>query len=174
MKHEKLFARIESPNLDALIEDWRWLIPVDNWTFVDITAMGDLIIKNDNNEYFFLDTIEAKFFIIAKDREEYQVLPQNKEFRRKYLQYYLVLNMVENNIHLSQNECYSPDIPPVLGGELDENNLKPTDIYVHFSISGQILNQTKDLEPGTKINNVQIGYPKTNLISKLKNLFKKK
>lgn len=172
MKHEKLLAKVESPDLKALLEDWKWLIPEDDWTFVVITAMGDLIIKNPKGEYFYLDTIEAKFFQVAKSEEEMWALPKDKDFRRKFLQYYLVLNMIDEEMHLSENECYSPDVPPILGGELEVENLKPTDIYVHFSMIGQIWNQAKDMEPGTKINAVNVEAPKQSFLSSILNIFK--
>lgn len=173
MKHDKLFAKVESPNLNALLDNWKWLVTDNNLSFVAITAMGDLVLTNQDHKYFYLDTIEGKYFQIADNDEEYQALHEDKEFRRKYLQYYQVLNLLNNGIQLSENQCYSPDIPPHLGGELNENNFKPTDIYVHFSMSGQLWHQTKDLKPGTKIDKIVIEAPKQSIFSKLANIFKR-
>jgi hypothetical protein len=172
MKHERLFAVVDSPRLDDILADWRWLVH-DDVDLVAVTAMGDLVLKDKHGKIQFLDTIEGKYEQIADDDAGYQELLKSSQFRQKYLQYYCVLLLVEEGITLGKNECYSPDVPPHLGGELDEKNLKPTDIYVHFSLSGQVWQQTKDLPAGTKIDDVRIEQPKSGLFGTIKNLFQR-
>jgi len=172
MKHERLFAVVDPPRLDELLADWRWLIR-EEVTLVAVTAMGDLILKDEDGKIHFLDTIEGKCEQIANDDAGYQELLKSSQFRQKYLQYYCVLSLVDEGITLGRNECYSPDVPPHLGGELDEENLKPTDIYVHFSMSGQVWQQTKDLPAGTKIAGAKIVSPKGGLFGRIKNLFQR-
>ena len=48
-----------------------------------------------------------------------------------------------------ENECLSLKHPPALGGQLDPDNIETCHIAVHFSISGQIHQQIKDLPAGT-------------------------
>ena len=167
MNREKLFARLDAPRLDDLLADWRWLIQGDV-LLVAVTAMGHMILRKGNRSVWFLDTIEGTYRKIANDEDGYQEVLADRDFRRKYLQYYCVLNLVEAGIELDTNQCYSPDIPPHFGGQIDETNLKPTDIYVHFSMSGQIWKQTKDLKPGTKFTGIEIVTPeKKTLVGRL-------
>lgn len=172
MKHERLFADVDSPRLDELLADWRWLVR-DEVALIAVTAMGDLILKDEGGRIHFLDTIEGKYEQIANDDAGYQELLKSSPFRRNFLQYYCVLLLVDEGVTLGKNECYSPDVPAHLGGELDENNLKPTDIYVHFSMSGQVWQQTKDLPAGTKIDSVKIDSPKSGLLGRIKSFFQR-
>ena len=57
------------------------------------------------------------------------------------------------------NECLSFRRLPVLGGQLDPDNLEKCSIPVHFSIAGQIHRQIKNLPPGTPID-IKIEAPK--------------
>lgn len=53
---------------------------------------------------------------------------------------------------LEQEQIYSFKQMPALGGAYVVDNIKPTDIYLHFSITGQIGGQIKDIPDGTQIN----------------------
>ncbi|MBN2018784.1 MAG: DUF1851 domain-containing protein [Sedimentisphaerales bacterium] len=62
--------------------------------------------------------------------------------------------------HLKPKQCYSFSIPPFLGGKYEVENLETIDVYVHFSISGQLSHQCKDLPDGTKIKIKIVAPPK--------------
>ena len=150
MNHEKLLARLAEPKLDDLLADWRWLVQ-EEASLIAVTAMGDMVLRRNDGSIWFLDTIEGNYNRIADSENDYLKLLTSRDFRRKYMQYHCVLCLVESGVELDTNQCYSPNVPPHLGGELDEENLKPTDVYVHFSVSGQLWEQTKDLKPGAKV-----------------------
>jgi hypothetical protein len=97
MKREKLFARLDAPRIDDLLADWQWLIQGDA-SLVAVTAMGDMILRDGNRSVWFLDTIEGTYSRIANDVDGYQAFLADRDFRRKYLQYYCVLNLVEAGI----------------------------------------------------------------------------
>lgn len=58
---------------------------------------------------------------------------------------------------LERGQVYGFEIPPVLGGSFDAENLVPSDLVVHFSLAGQIHRQVKDLPPGTPISQIKLG-----------------
>jgi hypothetical protein len=58
--------------------------------------------------------------------------------------------------YLAAGQCYSYKIPPLLGGSFESANVEAMSAMVHFSIMGQIHEQTRHLPPGTKIGRVKI------------------
>ncbi|MFL5765997.1 MAG: T6SS immunity protein Tdi1 domain-containing protein [Bacteroidia bacterium] len=60
---------------------------------------------------------------------------------------------IENSgIKLKDNEVFSFNKMPALGGEYTFDNIEPVDISVHFHLTGEICRQIKDLPDGTKVN----------------------
>ena len=55
-----------------------------------------------------------------------------------------------------RDECASFIVPAVLGGDFEIENLEICDMEVYWGLSGQILEQTRDLPPGTVIGDVNI------------------
>jgi hypothetical protein len=65
---------------------------------------------------------------------------------------YDVLHEVNAGIgQLSEGNCYSPIVPPSLGGSYEVVNFEQTTWRVHVAIHGQIHEQIKNLPAGTKI-----------------------
>jgi hypothetical protein len=58
--------------------------------------------------------------------------------------------------HLTPGQCYSYKIPPVLGGSFESTNVQAISAIVHFTIMGQLHEQTRNLPPGTKISHFKI------------------
>jgi hypothetical protein len=52
---------------------------------------------------------------------------------------------------LGKNEVYSFKKLPIIGGEYSVDNIEPTDISVHFTLTGMIHEQIKDLPDGTEV-----------------------
>ena len=57
---------------------------------------------------------------------------------------------------LAPDVCVGYEIPLFLGGGDEVENLAPVDLWVYWSISGQLLLQRPGLEPGTTISSVTI------------------
>jgi hypothetical protein len=58
--------------------------------------------------------------------------------------------------HLAQGKCHSCKTPPVLGGSFEPANVEVISFMVHFSIIGQLHEQTRHLPPGIKISQFKI------------------
>ena len=65
-------------------------------------------------------------------------------------------DLIEKGMNLKENQVYSYKRMPILNGDYSLENFEMTDISVHFSMTGQICRQVKDLPEGTRINKVVI------------------
>ena len=79
------------------------------------------------------------------------------EGRDRYLMAAVAMEAAARGIALAPHEVYDFVKTPVLGGELSVENIAPTDFVVALNIAGQIHGQVRNLPPGTKIGEVEIG-----------------
>ncbi|WP_311215329.1 MULTISPECIES: T6SS immunity protein Tdi1 domain-containing protein [unclassified Arthrobacter] len=61
-----------------------------------------------------------------------------------------------NTVGLAFNECAGYKVPLFLGGADSVDNLEVSDIEVYWSLMGQLRVSTQNLEPGTRIDGVEI------------------
>ena len=138
--------------IEQLLEDWLWLLP-DDVELVVITKSGDAFVRRRRDGVIlWLNVVEASVTEVAATLEDFQTAmtaPQNVNewFMPDVVQGQSVLGMDPG-----LNECLSFKLPPVLGGQIDPDNIEISDIAVHFSLAGQIHQQVKDLPDGTKID----------------------
>ena len=143
-------------SFESLLGNWKWLINKPASPFL-MTLFGDVFLKNENEEYWWLDTFAGKLSKIADSQEDFYKLIGNPQ---KFVEMFMfeVVNINRQlGLDLSEKQCYSFKIPPILGGQLEPENIEVCDIFVHLSILGQIHQQVKDLPPGTKITDIKIG-----------------
>jgi hypothetical protein len=155
MDVQPYLADISGIDADALLEDWRWLLGDGRYTVFRATAMGDLILRDVAGRFHMLDTIDGKLQPLAGSESELWQVLSDRRSRKRLLGTFIVRGLREAGVVLGPRQCYSPDHPPILGGDLSDDNLKPCDIYVHLSIMGQIHRQVKDLPPGTPIGEIK-------------------
>ena len=62
--------------------------------------------------------------------------------------------LVVENRPLQPNECVGYKVPLYLGGKDEMENMEVTDLEVYWTLSGQMLEQIKDLPAGTSISNI--------------------
>jgi hypothetical protein len=144
---------VDSGHLDtkSIFDDWDWLLAEQNLTLHKITCMGDAFLLNDKGQVLFLDVLGGKISHFAENQVEFDTKIDDRAIRKKILLSNLIQDLKHHGVVLNSGECYSPDHPPILGGNLDVENIHPTDIYVHMSIMGQIHNQVRHLPPGSPI-----------------------
>jgi hypothetical protein len=63
----------------------------------------------------------------------------------------VVADFLSNDLRLAHAQVYSWRRPPALGGEYELENAETSDIAVHFSMTGQVHQQVRDLPPGTPV-----------------------
>lgn len=146
---------IKLPEIDPrLIEDWRWLAPLPLIPFL-ITTIGDMFLQHTAGDIFWLDTLEGKLEHVANTYEHFKsemVKPEN------FTQWFLpdFIELLRSEIPLEPGNCYSPIVPPIIGGKMELSNFHSYLLVVHFVCQGQIHRQVKDLPPGTLITGVNV------------------
>ncbi len=139
-----------------LLEDWRWLLGRARQPIL-LTAAGDAFVQDEaDGSILLLDVAAGELFRVADDPAGFRALLADREFVLNHFAVEMVADLREAGVVLGPGEIYSFRHPPVLGGEYSMENVEPTDIEVHFSMAGQIHQQTRNLPPGTVIGRVNI------------------
>lgn len=126
---------------DNLLEDWEWLLKGDYLPIL-LSACGDAFVQNlSNREIWWLDSAGAEFSKVADSPEEFNELLSDKEFVIEYFAVQMVGDLIHSGKKLNNGQIYSLTTPWLLGGKYELSNIEPTDIDVHFSITGQIAEQ---------------------------------
>jgi Domain of unknown function (DUF1851) len=147
-----------SPNgidFDDLLSDWRWLIG-EEYQPVVISTLGDLFLRQDDGRIFWLKTGWGQLTEVAVNGEEFKKLMVQPNNAAEWFMPNLVGDLLSSGKRLGPGQCFSYQVPPVLGGEIGPQNFQPTSLSVHFSILGQIHEQVKDLPEGTPIGEIKI------------------
>lgn len=156
MTLDDLTVNFEYLDRDALLSDWAWLIG-ENKLPILLSASGDAFIQDiTTGSIYVLDTAIAELIEVADSTEQFRQLLTEKDFVVDFMGVEMVGDLIRNNVTLNKGQIYSYKKPPVLGGDYVLENVEPTDIGVHFSLTGQIHKQVKDLPEGTAINDIKL------------------
>lgn len=153
-----LIIKIEGIPFDSLLSNWRWLVSPD-FTPVLMNAFGDLFLRDKSGGIHFLDLMSGGFKRVAQSQEEFDQLCDDREQRRSWFIGFLLTEVRKLCGELAPGECYSCKTPLTLGGQLEADNFERTGLEVHYSILGQLHQQTRHLPAGTKIQGVNIETP---------------
>lgn len=129
---------VPSTHLDSkrLLQNWSWLFE-PRLEIVMITKLGDaFLIEPQTGEIFFLDTLDGELESIADSVDDFRNLLNDKEFVIDYFS----LELLAPIIHLTmpENRVYSFKKPPVLGGEVNSDNLVLVEVIQHFDDMGKL------------------------------------
>jgi len=155
---KELTLNPDSFDFDALLADWRWLVPESQVPIV-VTALGDLFLQDDDNSVHWLDTGAGTLTRVADNLAAFEKMIVQPQHADKGLLPQLIGDLIHDGQVLAAGQCYSWEVPPGLSGEVSADNVRPKDIKVHFSLFGQIFQQTKDLPEGTPITDIEIEDP---------------
>lgn len=134
---------------------WEWLIPPDHQIFM-VTKCGDLFTEGPQGSIHWLQTGVGQLKKIADNRLQFLEEAQLKENQDEWFLAKLISIFEIRNIVLKSNEVHSMKQPLILGGEVDADNFAPTNISIHFYLSGQLCEKVKKLPPGTRIRSVSL------------------
>jgi len=131
-------------------ECWEWLLK-DMPKVLMISKLGDMFLEGRDNGIYWLDTGIGELNKITDSISEFQQLLKDDEAVDNWFLPELISGLVDSGITLDSDEVYSYKKLPLIGGEYSVENLEPTNISVHFAISGQIAEQVKNLPDGTPV-----------------------
>jgi hypothetical protein len=155
MDYRKYLA-VTSVDADELLEDWRWLIGPELRLWRVTKAGGALLQDPSDGSIHFLDSLSGTVERIAGNERAFEVAVASPANADRWLIPGLVDSRAASGIRPAENQCLSSKHPPMLGGGLDPDNFETCSESVHFSITGQIHQQIKDLPPGARIGRIEI------------------
>jgi hypothetical protein len=172
MERKELMLDLGQFDHNELLSEWRWLVD-DSYTPLVLTAMGDMFLTSPDGKVHFLDLMEGQFSVVSDSVKEFQEKLHDPEIVAKWFLPEVVETNMAIGMTLGAKECYGMGIPAFLSGKLEPDNIEPIDVYVYYSVTGQLLNQVKDLPPGTKIDKIKVSSDSRNIFRSLwKKIFK--
>jgi hypothetical protein len=141
---------IENLDQDDILSCWRWRVPMVK-SIIMVSCLGDLFLIGEDNAVYWLKTDCGDLIKAAETLDEFLEFLNDEEKVDNWFLPELINELIEAGKIIKENEVYSYKILPVIGGEYNVDNIEPTDISVHFAMSGQICEQIKDLPDGTKV-----------------------
>lgn len=136
-------------DVNNMLEDWRWCLN-DIKQVLLISKMGDVFcVKNDGGVYW-LATDHGALSKIADDVKSFEELLNNDDNIDNWFLPLLVEELAIAGQLLDKDQVYSFKKLPVIGGEYTVDNIEPTDISIHFAVTGQICEKIRNLPDGTK------------------------
>ncbi len=148
---DEILIKFDKSKEQEILEDWVWLVG-NNKAIVFITCIGDLFLKNSNEEYFWLDVGIGEFDKVADSKEEFESKLKDNDIRDDWFLTKVVLKLRASGLALKEGYLYSYKKLPILSGSYQTDNFELTLIEIHFSIIGQLQRQLKDIPDGTQVN----------------------
>ncbi|MXV53353.1 DUF1851 domain-containing protein [Pedobacter sp. HMF7647] len=142
-------------DISDITEAWNWLIPEKSEILL-VTCFGDLFLADHVGTIYWLDTSIGSLTNVAGDLDEFETKLNNADNFDNWFLVELFSELKAADIEICENEIYSYKTLPLFGGKYIIENIAPTNISVHFHLTGQICEQTKDLPDGTNIK-IKVG-----------------
>ncbi|PKP19145.1 MAG: hypothetical protein CVU05_12010 [Bacteroidetes bacterium HGW-Bacteroidetes-21] len=127
-----------------LLTEWKWLTG-EEVRIIALTKCGDVLLRDIDNNLVFLDTGYAYLTNISDDYHDFLDKNLSMETLEQILQNEIIDHLEDCGLKLNSDEVYSFKVLPVLGGEYDENNMFPMNIYEHFNETGKAQFKIKDI-----------------------------
>ena len=141
-----------------LLSEWRDLLP-ESFTVWLVNRFGDVFLVTEDGSVHVLDVGVGALERVADSRDHFADQIGMDDNAANWLLIPLVDDCVAAGLIPSENQCYSYKVPPVLGGEYALENIEPADLSVHYCVLASLLRQTKDLDDGTRIQEVVLESP---------------
>jgi hypothetical protein len=138
-------------DLEKIISTWKWLIG-DNKQPILISSIGDLYLKDENENCFWLNVGEGILEKIADSVAEFEEKINDYEIASEWFLIELVKSIKESGLNLTENMLYGYKVLPILGGDFIPENFELIKVETHFELNGLIHKQIKDLPDGSEIN----------------------
>lgn len=146
-----LFITPTPEDIVRALDGWKW-IGLEGLTVIAVSAFGEIFFRANDQEIHHLDTIEGRLVRVAPSLSVFTAELQETDRRDELLLGGVVLAARSRGLVLDSMECYDYRIAPILGGQMDIDQVEKMLFVVKLHIAGQIHEQVKDLPPGTPIN----------------------
>ena len=138
-----------------LLSDWSWFLGTRKAPIL-VTAMGNAFVQDlDTGGIEFLDIGTPDLVAVAEATEDLERELSQQAFVLKFFDVSLAAELLKAG-PLARGTVFGFRRLPKLGGEYVVENFEPTDIEVHFSLSGQLHEKLAKLPPGQAIGQVTV------------------
>ena len=141
---------ITNVDIEDILSCWQWKV-ADMKAVAVMSCLGDLFLVGKENSVYWLQTDSGDLPKVSDDLQQFELYLNDEDKVDNWFLPLLIEKLIKAGKTLKENEVYSYKKSPVIGGEYSEENIEPTDMSVHFAISGQLCEQIKDLHDGTKV-----------------------
>jgi hypothetical protein len=138
-------------SIDRIINPWLWLTNEDK-TAIALTKCGDMLLKDPLGKLFFLDTGIGEMKLISENYLDFSNGTLGEEVYEELLMPKLIDELENANKKLAPGQVYAFYKLPLLGGTYEKDNVYPVNLYEHYSLTGEIHLQLKDLPDGSQVN----------------------
>jgi Domain of unknown function (DUF1851) len=155
MTIDDLTADFKHLDRERLLADWSWFLGTRKAPIL-VTAMGNAFVQDlDTGVIEFLDIGTPDLVAIAEAPDELERELSRQAFVLKFFDVSLASELLKSG-PLARGTVFGFRRLPKFGGEYVAENFEPTDIEVHFSLSGQLHEKLAKLPPGQVIGQVTI------------------
>ena len=143
--------------IDQQDNDWaellsEWVPPLpQEFTVWMVSLFGDVFAVFQDGSVHMLDLSLGTLEHIADSRDHFCDLADRDGNANHWLMIPLVDACRRAGLTLKPHHCYHFKIPPLLGGEYVVGNVASVSLREHYSFMADIVQQTKDLPNGTKV-----------------------
>jgi hypothetical protein len=141
---------IENLNSEALLSEWRWLVPRD-YRPIQMNKFGWWFFAAPDGSVFLLDLIEGKLSKIATSVAEFNALKNTDSAHAEWYFDGFVFRCHSEKLLLGDGQCYMWKVPPVIGGKFEFENITVASLNVAQSLLGQLFRQLDERGPGATI-----------------------
>jgi len=144
MKREDCFIDATGIDPNMLLQSWRWLTGLGEFTILKVTAGGDAFLKDVHGHVFFLDVRKGQFTQIAESESDFSEKLNVRANRDQWLSAHFIQLAGGGRPALGRGQCWGWKIPFFLGGKVERENAEPSDLIAYHSILGQLFQQARD------------------------------
>jgi hypothetical protein len=141
--------------LDTIRKAWGW-IGLDPAEVVATNAFGNVIVRAADGAYWRICPEEWSCEQVARNEDGYKALIRDEEFRTDWEMAPLVELARQKVGPLSEGRCYCLQLPAVIGGSYEAENLGTISLDELLAFSGDMAEQIKDVPDGGQIQ-IEIG-----------------
>ena len=146
-----LIRDISKIDTEDICSAWQWLL-MNQKSVILVSSIGDIFLLGTDDSVYWLQTDGGILTKVADNVTQFESFLSEKDKIDNWFLPLLIDKLINAGKTLKESEVYSFKIMCILGGDYSVENIEPTDISVHFALTGQISYQISDLPDGTKVN----------------------
>jgi hypothetical protein len=144
------FVPASAIDASAVLSLWSALLPA-GCKLLGASLFGDLFVARESGEVDMLDLVSGELKQVAVCVEEFDWDRTQPQWREELLMQSLADAALSAGLKLGPAECLAFRTPPMLGGQLRQDNLVPWNFLAYHSGLAKVFPQIRHLPLGTEV-----------------------